>query len=107
MGLDPPSLRAECAPALSEAHLASLCPCVCPCVRPAGSVDECRRALVEKADMVKVEARIDRKYQDVVAYLNEAIKVAGDDEVRVWSFCWSAPVVFSGAVWVRRCHAPC
>jgi len=69
-------------------------------------VDECRRALVEKADMAKVEARIDRKYQDVVAYLNEAIKVAGDDEVCVWSFCWSATVVFSGAVWVQRCHAP-
>jgi hypothetical protein len=79
---------------------------VCPCMRLAGSVDECRRALVEKADMAKVEARIDRKYQDVVAYLNEAIKVAGDDEVRMWSFCWSTPVLFSGAVWVQRFHAP-
>ncbi len=42
--------------------------------------------MVEKADMVKVEARIDRKYQDVVAYLNEAIKVAGEDEVG-WRPC--------------------
>ena len=32
--------------------------------------------------MVKVEARIERKYQDIVVYLNQAIKVAGDDEVR-------------------------
>jgi hypothetical protein len=31
--------------------------------------------------MVKVESRIERKYQEIVVYLNQAIKVAGDDEV--------------------------
>ena len=31
--------------------------------------------------MVKVEARIERKYQEIVVYLNQAIQVAGDDEV--------------------------
>ena len=32
--------------------------------------------------MVKVESKIERKYQDIVLYLNQAIKVAGEDEVR-------------------------
>ena len=68
-------------------HSASLFPfvdVVCLASRGLGAanVDDCRRALVEKADMVKVEARIERKYQDIVVYLNQAIKVAGDDEVR-------------------------
>jgi hypothetical protein len=50
-------------------------------LRCAAAVDKCQAALVEKADMVKVEARIERKYQEIVTYLHQAINVANDDEV--------------------------
>jgi hypothetical protein len=52
---------------------------------PSENLEDFRRAVVEKPDMAKVDARIDRKYQEIVSYLHQAIKVAGDDEVRASS----------------------
>ena len=43
-------------------------------------VDTFRRQLVEKADMVKVEARIERKFEEVSSYLHQAIEAANEDE---------------------------